>query len=54
MSDDLDSHDEWEGWSDQALIDYEESLYDQEVDGDDVWFLRDRALNEMNRRGLCG
>lgn len=44
----------WEGWSNQQLLDYENRLYDDEVNGDDTWFQRDQVLNEMNRRGLCG
>jgi hypothetical protein len=44
--------DKWAGYTDEQLIDLEESLYDREVDGEDVWYLRDRVLWEMNRRGL--
>lgn len=50
---DPEAEDEWKGWSDDRLIDFENHLYDQEVAGGDTWFLRDRILNEMNRRGLC-
>jgi hypothetical protein len=46
-------NDEWAHWSDEALRDYEDALYDREVDGHDTWFERDRVLWEMNRRGLC-
>lgn len=45
--------DEWAGWTDQALIDWESDLYQQEVDGADTWELRDAVLWEMNMRGLC-
>jgi hypothetical protein len=45
--------DQWAGWSDQQLLDYEEGLYDREVEGEDVWELRDAVIWEMNRRGLC-
>ena len=47
--------DEWAGWSDQQLLDYEEWLYDREVDGENTWAQRDAVIWEMNRRdGLCG
>jgi hypothetical protein len=46
--------DEWEDYSDEQLLALEESLYDDEVKGSDCWFIRDRILNEMNKRGLCG
>ena len=49
-----EQHSEWSGLSDQALLEYEEWLYDQEVAGEDVWYIRDQVLWEMNRRGLCG
>lgn len=39
-------------WSDDDLRDYEESLYDREVGGEDVWFERNAVLWEMNRRTL--
>ena len=45
--------DEYADMSDADLIALEESLYDDEVAGDDVWAERDRVLWEMNRRGLC-
>lgn len=38
--------------TDEELVAYEERLY--EVDGDDVWYIRDQVLWEMNWRGLCG
>lgn len=38
--------------TDAELIAYEERLYDDEVDGNDTWFQRDRVLWEMNKRGL--
>lgn len=43
---------EFDGWSDEQLRDYEQSLYDDEVRGEDVWHQRDRVLWEMNRRGM--
>lgn len=43
---------EWSGWTDEQLRDYEERLYDDEVGGDDVWYLREQVLDEMRRRGL--
>jgi len=39
-------------WSDEALLDYEQSLYDQEIAGGDTWYLRDQVLWEMNWRKL--
>jgi hypothetical protein len=44
--------DQWASWSDAALLEYEEQLYDLEVAGDDVWSMRDAVLWEINRRGL--
>ena len=44
--------DEWAGWSDRQLLDYEESLYDREVDGEQVWDMREAVILELNRRGL--
>jgi hypothetical protein len=44
--------DGFQDWTDEQLLDHEESLYDQEVDGADVWFERDQFLWEMNRRGM--
>lgn len=40
-------------WSDKDLLDYEERLYDFELEGEDTWEERDKVLWEMNRRGLC-
>ena len=45
--------DRWFGWSDEALIEYEERLYDEECEGGNTWEVRDEVLWEMNRRGLC-
>ena len=39
--------------TDQQLIELEQALYDDEVDGADNWFMRDKVLWEMNARGLC-
>lgn len=44
--------DPWASWTDDALIEYEQLLYDQEVDGSDNWEERDAVLWEMNWRGL--
>jgi len=44
MTDDLTT------WTTEALREYEERLYDQEVAGEDVWFLRDKVLWELTRR----
>lgn len=44
------SEDPWANWSDEALLEYEERLYDDELAGDDTWFLRDQVLWEINRR----
>ena len=38
--------------SDQDLWEWEQRLFDDEVAGDDNWFLRDAVLWEMSRRGL--
>ena len=38
--------------SDDDLFAYEQSLYDRECDGEDVWFERDHVLWEINKRGL--
>lgn len=37
-------------WTTEALRDYEERLYDQEVSGLDTWFERDQVLWELNKR----
>lgn len=44
--------DSFAGWSNEALRDYEERLYDEEVFGADIWYQRDQVLWEMNRRGM--
>lgn len=44
MDDDLSA------WTTEALREYEERLYDQEVAGEDVWFLRDKVLWELASR----
>lgn len=38
-------------WTVEALREYEERLYDLEVDGKDVWHDRDAILWELNHRG---
>jgi hypothetical protein len=38
--------------TDEQLLAIEESLYDDEVLGEDNWYERDQILWEMNRRGL--
>lgn len=43
---------DFEGWTDEQLRDYEFSLYEDERDGEDTWFERNRVLNEMNAREL--
>ena len=48
------SDNEWKDWTDEQLLNFEQGLYDDEVSGSDVWFLRDQVLNEMNRRGMMG
>lgn len=40
-------------WSDADLLDYEERLYDCELEGEETWEERDEVLWEMNNRGLC-
>ena len=44
--------DEYANLTDEQLRNLEESLYDDEVGGQDVWFIRDKVLWEMNRRGM--
>lgn len=44
---------DWTSWSDEALRDYEQSLYDEEAEGGNTWELRDEVLWEMNRRGFA-
>lgn len=39
-------------WTMEALKDYEERLYDDEIDGEDVWYIRDQILWELNYRGF--
>lgn len=46
--------DKWADYTDEQLRDLEQSLYDDEVSGEDAWFERDQVLNEMNRRGMMG
>ena len=41
---DMDLHDEWAGWTDQQLLDYEEYLYDREREGEDNWAQRDAVI----------
>jgi hypothetical protein len=43
---------EWDDWSDEALIEYEQGLFDDEMAGQDTWFWREAALEEMRRREL--
>lgn len=43
---------QWSNWTDEALLEYEERLYDQERDGEDTWAERDEVLWEINRRGI--
>ncbi len=47
MDDDLST------WTTEALREYEERLYDQELDGEDVWFLRDKVLWELASRAAA-
>lgn len=47
-----DAADDWSDWTDEALLAYEERLYDEKIEGADTWELRDQVLWEINRRGL--
>ena len=47
-----DAEQEFTNWTDEALLEYEERLYDQEVEGTNTWELRDAVIWEINRRGL--
>lgn len=42
--------DKFSTWTTEALIDYEEQLYDMEIEGEDTWFERDQVLWELNSR----
>ncbi len=39
-------------WATEALEEYEQHLYDQEIAGEDTWFERDQVLWELNLRSL--
>lgn len=39
-------------WTDAALLEYEESLYDRECEGENTWERRDAVIWEIIRRGL--
>ena len=43
---------EWADWTDEHLMEFEQSLFDDEVDGSDNWELRETVLSEMRKRGL--
>jgi hypothetical protein len=45
-------HAQYADWTTEALKEYEERLYDDEVAGEDTWFDRDQVLWELNRRGF--
>lgn len=40
----------YEHLTDEQLRELEERLYDEEIEGGNTWFERDRVLWEMNRR----
>lgn len=40
----------YDDWTTEALLEYEEALYDEEVAGGDTWAERDQVLWELNRR----
>ena len=40
----------YEDWTTEDLKELEDTLYDDEVAGLDVWFQRDQIINELNRR----
>jgi hypothetical protein len=44
--------DEWSDWTDEALREYEQRLYDDAMCGEDNWELRDAVLWEMAWRGM--
>lgn len=51
----MSTEDEFKGWTDEALLDYEERLYDDEVGGDEeAWHQRERVILELQRRELPG
>jgi hypothetical protein len=39
-------------FSDRALLDYEENLYEREKSGEATWAERDQVIVELNRRRL--
>lgn len=39
-------------WTTEALLNYEQFLYDAEIDGDDTWPDRDQVLWELNSRNF--
>lgn len=47
-----DTEREFTDWTDAALLEYEERLYDQEREGADTWEIRDAVIWEINRRSL--
>jgi hypothetical protein len=38
--------------SNERLLELEEYLYDQEIEGTDTWYERDQVLWEINKRRL--
>lgn len=44
--------DDWAGWTDEQLVDYEFDLYEREASGEDTWEMRNEVLWEMNRRNM--
>lgn len=43
---------EYADWTIQQLKEYEEHLYDREIASEDVWFIRDKVLWELNYRNF--
>jgi hypothetical protein len=41
---------DFEDWTTEALVDYEFSLFELELAGEDTWAARDEVLQELNRR----
>ena len=56
MSENARPYEDWtnarpyEDWTTEDLKELESTLYDDEVAGLDVWFMRDQILNELNWR----
>ncbi len=46
------STENFDGWTNEQLAEYESDLYERETRGEDTWEQRDAVLWEMNYRGM--